>query len=117
VGKIEALKGIGVHSNRIPAFENLNRSLQARGLLGPYGEASCRGEQQTCGTRQGHGDRGNGKLKTTVLCHDDTHASRLAALQPMAPAGKPRVHRGFTHAFISVHAWRACLPCMPAVQP
>jgi len=37
VGKIEALKDIGVHSNRVPIFENPNRSVQARGLLGPYG--------------------------------------------------------------------------------
>ncbi|DBA84323.1 hypothetical protein WJX79_000434 [Trebouxia sp. C0005] len=90
VGKIEGLKGIGVHSKRVPAFVLPDRCLQARGpdpvvergfLQG--GAADTQSEmtpdmmivEMTAGEQQRY------------LHHDDNSGPRLT---PVMPNGNPR---------------------------
>ena len=93
VGKIDGLKDIGVHSNRVPAFVLSDRCLQARGL-DPTVER---------GFLQGGAADTRSKMRPDMILvkmtaaeqqqylrHDDNFASRLTPLTPKMPTENPR---------------------------
>jgi len=93
VGKIEGLKGIGVHSKRVPAFVLPDRCLQASGL-DPMVER---------GFLQGGAVDTRSKMRPDMMIvemtageqqqylhHDDNSGSRLTPLTPVMPNGNPR---------------------------
>ncbi len=92
VGKIEALKDIGMHSKGVPAFVPPDRCLQARGL-DPTVENFLQG--RAANTRS--------KMRQDMMIvemtsakqqryshHDDNSGSRLTPLTPVMPNGNPR---------------------------